>query len=126
MIDCIQQPTYKSLGFGEKKTITEKTILFIEGKITPNEYKNVIRKRYLGERSSSELKVLGGVLMALAIAVSACLLTSGAPVVGSLLIGSGLGMIGQAFFNMGQGSGVSKPLHEILDASTAFAPLRAN
>ena len=121
VIDCIQQPTYKSLGFEEKKSITEKTILFIEGKLAASEYESFIQKRYLGEKSSVELKILGGVLMVLAVAFTAFLLTMGASVIGPVLVGAGLGLIGHTLFSWGQGSGVSKPLHEIFDASTEFA-----
>ncbi|KTD61973.1 hypothetical protein Lsan_1816 [Legionella santicrucis] len=125
VIDCIQKPEYKFLGFGEKKEITKKTIAFIEGKITPRDYKSVIQKGYLGKQSSLELKLLGAALMALAITVSACLLAAGAPVTGTILIGAGLGMIGLGFFDKGQGSGVSKPLHEVFDASASFASARS-
>ena len=125
VIDCIQKPEYKFLGFGEKIEITKKTISFIEGQITTTQYKSIIQKRCLGEQGCLEMKLLGAALMALAIAVSACLLAAGAPVTGAILIGAGLGMIGCGFFGEGQGSGVSKPLHEVLDASASFASVRA-
>ena len=125
VIDCIQQPKYKALGFREKTKITKMTLLFVDGEITPQEYKRVIQKRYLGKQGSLELKNLGATLMVLAVAVSTCLLVAGTPLVGSLLIGAGLGMGGLGVFGIGQGSGVSKPLHEILNASSTFASLRA-
>lgn len=100
------------------------TILFIEGKKTPEEYKRVIQWGYR-DHGSLEFKIIGEALMALAIAVSACLLAAGAPVIGSLCIGASLGMIGGGFFGMGQGPILSKPLHEVLDASATFAVLRA-
>lgn len=125
VIDCIQKPEYKFLGFGEKKEITEKTISFIEGKISSRDYKSFIQKGYLGEQESLKLKLLGAALMALAIAVSACLPAAGASVTGAIFVGAGIGMIGWGFFGKGQGTGVSKPLHEVLDAETSFASVRS-
>lgn len=49
----------------------------------------------------------------------------GAPVIGSLCMGAGIGMIGGGFFGMGQGPILSKPLHEVFDASATFASVRA-
>lgn len=124
VIDCIQQPEYKSLDFEKKNEITKMTILFIEGTKTPEEYKRVIQRGYR-DYGSLEFKIIGAAMMALAIVVSACLLAVGAPVIGSLCMGAGIGMIGGGFFGMGQGPILSKPLHEVLDASAAFASVRA-
>lgn len=124
VIDCIQKPEYKSLNFEKKNEITKMTILFIEGKISLEEYKRVIQWGYR-DHGSLEFRVLGAALMALAIAVSACLLAVGAPVIGSLCIVAGLGMIGGGFFGMGQGPILSKPLHDVLDASASFASVPA-
>ncbi|MDF1684083.1 MAG: hypothetical protein P1U36_05455 [Legionellaceae bacterium] len=122
VIDCIQQPEYKFLGFKEKKEIIQKTISFINQEITPKGYKAVINKGYLGKQGSPELKNFGAALMALAVAVTASLLTAGAAVPATLLMGAGLGLMGSGFFDMGKGSGISKPLHEVLDASPCNAP----
>ncbi len=124
VIDCIQKPEYKSLNFEKKNEIIRMTILFIEGEKTPEEYKRVIQRGYR-DHGSLEFRILGAALMALAIAVSACLLAAGAPVIGSLCIGASLGMIGGGFFGMGQGPILSKPLHEVLDAKATFASVRA-
>lgn len=123
VIDCIQQPEYESLSLESKNEITKMTILFIEGKITSKKYQSVIERGYK-DYGSLEFKIIGATLMALAIAVSACLLATGAPSIASICLGVGFGMMGAGFFSEGQGPILSKPLHEVLDASAAFSSVR--